>query len=78
MKKKLFPLLCMILSSAMLYAQTANSFQYKFPEKKNGPFNKLDVALTLGSTGVGIDVASPVTCIYSRSLLYLRTNYATI
>ena len=56
MKKTLFPLLCMILSSAMLYAQTANSFQYKFPEKKNGPFNKLDVALTLGSTGVGIDV----------------------
>ena len=61
MKKTLFSLLCMILCSAMLYAQTANSFQYKFPEKKNGPFNKLDVALTLGSTGVGIDVASPVT-----------------
>ena len=45
----------------MIYAQTANSFQYEFPEKKNGPFNKLDVALSLGSTGVGIDVASPIT-----------------
>jgi hypothetical protein len=45
----------------MIHAQTANSFQYEFPEKKNGPFNKLDVALSLGSTGVGIDVASPIT-----------------
>ena len=42
-------------------AQTRNSFDYQFPEKKNGLFNKMDVALTLGSTGVGIDVASPVT-----------------
>lgn len=42
-------------------AQEKNSFEYQFPEKKNGPFNKLDVALTLGTTGVGIDVASPVT-----------------
>ena len=61
MKKTVFTLLCAVLSSTMIHAQTANSFQYEFPEKKNGPFNKLDVALSLGSTGVGIDVASPIT-----------------
>lgn len=38
-----------------------NSFQYKFKEKKITPFDRLDVALTLGSTGFGIDLASPVT-----------------
>lgn len=60
MKKTFAALLCLTLGSSMMCAQT-NSFEYQFLEKKNGPFNKLDVALTLGTTGVGIDVASPVT-----------------
>ena len=45
----------------LVCAQTKNSFDYKFPEKKSFLFNKLDIALTLGSTGLGIDVASPLT-----------------
>lgn len=60
MKKTFAALLCLTLGSSMMCAQT-NSFEYQFLEKKNGPFNKLDVALTLGTTGVGIDVASPIT-----------------
>ena len=61
MKKTFTSLLCLLFSGIVMCAQTRNSFDYQFLEKKNGLFNKMDVALTLGSTGVGIDVASPVT-----------------
>lgn len=69
MKKTFAALLCLTLGSSMMCAQT-NSFEYQFLEKKNGPFNKLDVALTLGTTGVGIDVASPVT-----NFMQVRTGF---
>ncbi len=61
MKKTFTALLALCMGSITMCAQTKDSFEFQFPEKKNGPFNKLDVALTLGSTGVGIDLASPVT-----------------
>lgn len=61
MKKTFTALLTLCMGSIMMCAQTKSSFEFQFPEKKNGPFNKLDVALTLGSTGVGIDLASPIT-----------------
>lgn len=61
MKKTFTSLLCLLFGGIVMCAQTRNSFDYQFPEKKSGLFNKMDVALTLGSTGVGIDVASPVT-----------------
>lgn len=61
MKKRTTILLWLLTGCTLLCAQTKNSFEYQFPQKGNAPFNKLDMALTLGSTGVGIDLASPIT-----------------
>lgn len=61
MKKTLTSLFCLLMGIPMMYGQIMDSFKYEFPQKQNDPFNKLDVALTLGSSGVGIDVASSVT-----------------
>lgn len=69
MRKVIIILLLLVLRSMGMNAQD-NSFQYKFKEKKNGPFNKLDVALTAGSTGIGIDLASPVT-----DFMQVRTGF---
>ncbi len=61
MKKRSTLLLWSLIGCSIMCAQTKNSFEYQFPQKGNTPFNKLDMALTLGSTGVGIDLASPIT-----------------
>ena len=59
MKKYLISLV-LLFSAFPLMAQE-NKFQLKSFVKENNIFNHLDAALTLGTTGIGIDVSSPVT-----------------
>lgn len=71
MKKILTALLCLATISTQLLAQS--TFTEKLPHKENAFFNKMDVALTAGSTGVGIDFAAPV-----NNMLRLRAGFTYV
>lgn len=57
------------MATSVLFAVSPVSAQGGFP--KGGVFNHLDAAVTLGSTGVGVDVSSPV-----GDYLALRAGFA--
>lgn len=71
MKKIFTALLCLATISTQLLAQS--TFTEKLPHKENAFFNKMDVALTAGSTGVGIDFAAPI-----NNMLRLRAGFTYV
>ena len=62
--------LILIVSFFLVLQLKANDFSLEM--KKPDVFNHLDVALTLGTTGIGFDLATPI----YKDLLQLRAGYA--
>lgn len=58
MKKSVTTLLSLATICTQLFAQS--TFTEKLAHKDNWMFNKMDIALTAGTTGIGIDLAAPV------------------
>ena len=62
--------LILIVSFFLVLQLKANDFSLEM--KKSDVFNHLDVALSLGTTGIGFDLATPI----YKDLLQLRAGYA--
>ena len=74
MTKRLFLFLLLVVSANVLRAQDSCvccSFNFKAPVFDNRPFRHLDLSLTAGTTGIGMDVASPV-----NNLMQLRAGFS--
>lgn len=50
-----------------------STFTEKLPHKENRLFNKMDIALTAGTTGIGLDFAAPV-----NDMLRLRAGFTYV
>ncbi len=53
-------ILLILLCTTFYNTQAQNSYNKSFGSSQNGYFNHLDVAVTAGMTGIGLEVASPI------------------